>query len=120
MCSINNKGESIMPQDDYMSQSESQHDEMNSHSRGNTLSSHMNCYPMDTRHSQTVGERGPVVLQDNVLHEKLETFAHSKILERPVHVKGYGAFGYFQTINSMRKYTKLCFCRLPASRCRLQ
>ncbi|ACA44015.1 catalase [Clostridium botulinum] len=102
-----------MPQDDYMSQSESQHDEMNSHSRGNTLSSHMNCYPMDTRHSQTVGERGPVVLQDNVLHEKLETFAHSKILERPVHVKGYGAFGYFQTINSMRKYTKLCFLQTP-------
>lgn len=52
-------------------------------------------------HSQTVGERGPVLEQDSVLHETLETFIHEKMLERPVHVKGYGAFGYFQTVHSM-------------------
>ncbi|MCG7337619.1 catalase [Sporosarcina sp. ACRSM] len=60
-------------------------------------------------HSQTVGERGPVLEQDSVLHETLETFIHSKILERPVHVKGFGAFGYFETVNPMAKYTKLSF-----------
>lgn len=60
-------------------------------------------------HSQTVGNRGPVLEQDNVLHETLETFVHTKIIERPVHVKGYGAFGYFQTVHSMAPYTKLCF-----------
>lgn len=64
-------------------------------------------------HSQTVGERGPVLEQDNILHETLETFVHSKILERPVHVKGFGAFGYFETMNSMAKYTKLSFLQNP-------
>ena len=64
-------------------------------------------------HSQTVGERGPVLEQDNVLHETLETFVHTKILERPVHVKGFGAFGYFETMYSMAKYTKLSFLQNP-------
>lgn len=85
------KGENMNRQDDSMLQSESQYGE----------------------HSQTVGERGPVVLQDNVLHEKLETFVNTKIIERQVHVKGYGAFGYFQTMNSMGKYTKLGFLQTP-------
>lgn len=64
-------------------------------------------------HSQTVGERGPVLEQDSVLHEKLETFIHSKILERPVHAKGYSAFGYFQTVHAMTAYTELCFLQNP-------
>nr|WP_284241563.1 catalase [Paenibacillus glycanilyticus] len=64
-------------------------------------------------HSQTVGARGPVLEQDSVLHETMETFIHSKILERPVHVKGWGAFGYFETVHSMAAYTKLCFLQKP-------
>lgn len=64
-------------------------------------------------YSQTVGESGPVLEQDNILHETLETFIHAKILERPVHVKGFGAFGYFETVYSMAKYTKLCFLQNP-------
>ncbi|MED2205662.1 catalase, partial [Bacillus thuringiensis] len=60
-------------------------------------------------HSQTVGSRGPVLEQDSVLHESLQEFIHEKILERPVHVKGFGAFGYFQTIYSMSEHTKLSF-----------
>ena len=60
-------------------------------------------------HSQTVGSRGPVLEQDGVLHETLQEFIHEKILERPVHVKGFGAFGYFQTIYSMSEHTKLSF-----------
>ncbi|WP_040950935.1 catalase [Gorillibacterium massiliense] len=64
-------------------------------------------------HSQTVGERGPVLEQDNILHETLETFIHTKLLERPVHVKGNGAFGYFQTTHAMSAYTQLCFLQNP-------
>ncbi|KKE78924.1 catalase [Bacilli bacterium VT-13-104] len=60
-------------------------------------------------HSQTVGKNGPTLEQDNILHETLETFIHEKIVERPVHVKGYGAFGHFETLNSMSEYTKLPF-----------
>lgn len=59
--------------------------------------------------SQTVGSRGPILKQDNVLHEALQEFIHEKILERPVHAKGFGAFGYFQTIYPMSEHTKLSF-----------
>jgi len=67
-------------------------------------------------HSQTVGDRGPVLEQDNILHETLETFVHEKIMERPVHVKGYGAFGYFETVHSMTPYTKLGFLQSPGQK----
>ncbi|MEW9181047.1 catalase [Bacillus mycoides] len=60
-------------------------------------------------HSQTVGSRGHILKQDNVLHEALQEFIHEKILERPVHAKGFGAFGYFQTIYPMSEHTKLSF-----------
>ncbi|PGS35749.1 catalase [Bacillus cereus] len=62
-----------------------------------------------TLHSQTVGSRGPVLKQDSVLHETLQEFIHEKILERPVHAKGFGAFGYFQTIYPMSEHTTLSF-----------
>ncbi|PEJ59228.1 catalase [Bacillus sp. AFS002410] len=64
-------------------------------------------------HSQTVGSSGPVLEQDSVLHESLQELIQEKILERPLHVKGFGAFGYFQTIHSMSEYTKLNFLQNP-------
>ncbi len=60
-------------------------------------------------HSQTVGDDGPVLVQDGILHERLETFVHQKGIERAVHTKGYGALGTFQTYQSMREYTKAAF-----------
>jgi catalase len=64
-------------------------------------------------HSQTVGARGPVLLQDTVLHETLETFVFSTTLPRRIHTKGYGAFGYFRTTHSMKEYTKAGFLQTP-------
>ncbi|CZT55637.1 Vegetative catalase [Eubacteriaceae bacterium CHKCI005] len=69
-----------------------------------------------TDFSQTAGIRGPVLLQDSILHETLATFVNHKPLERVLHVKGYGAFGYFQPYQSMSKYTKACFLQDPAQR----
>ncbi len=60
-------------------------------------------------HSQTAGPCGPVLTQDIVLHETLESFVHKKIPERAVHTKGYGASGTFTAYQSMEKYTMLCF-----------
>ncbi len=73
----------------------------------------MDCDSQNNLYSQTVGDRGPVLSQDSVLHEKLEDFVHTKIIERQVHVKGFGAFGYFRTIHSMSEYTRLCFVQSP-------
>ena len=42
----------------------------------------------DVSHSQTVGVRGPVLVQDTALHETLETFVFSTTLPRRIHTKG--------------------------------
>ena len=70
----------------------------------------------DRSHSQAAGPGGSVLEQDGVLHETLETFVHSKLLERAVHVKGYGAFGFFQPYESMKAYTTLNFLQNPNQR----
>jgi catalase len=67
----------------------------------------------DVSHSQTVGVRGPVLVQDTALHETLETFVFSTTLPRRIHTKGYGAFGYFHTTHSMKNYTKAGFLQTP-------
>lgn len=67
----------------------------------------------DVSHSQTVGVRGPVLVQDTALHETLETFVFSTTLPRRIHTKGYGAFGYFYTTHSMKQFTKAGFLQTP-------
>jgi catalase len=47
----------------------------------------------DNQNSLTAGERGPVLLQDFHLLEKLAHFNRERIPERVVHAKGAGAFG---------------------------
>ena len=55
----------------------------------------------DNQNSLTVGERGPVVLQDVHLIEKLAHFDRERIPERVVHAKVQGAHGFFQVYKSM-------------------
>lgn len=66
--------------------------------------------------SQTVGERGPVLAQDTVLHENLADFVTTPTRDRVVHTKGYGAFGHFQTTHSMKEYTKASLFQTPGTR----
>jgi catalase len=55
--------------------------------------------------SMTVGPRGPVLLQDFYLHEKLAHFNRERIPERVVHAKGTGAFGKFTVTKDISKFT---------------
>lgn len=50
----------------------------------------------DTDHSLKAGERGPTLLQDHHLREKITHFDHERIPERVVHARGSGAHGYFE------------------------
>ncbi|XP_055537293.1 catalase isoform X1 [Wyeomyia smithii] len=52
----------------------------------------------------TVGERGPVVLQDVHFLDELAHFDRERIPERVVHAKGAGAFGYFEVTHDITKY----------------
>ena len=56
--------------------------------------------------SKTVGPRGPVLLEDYVLHEKMAHFNRERIPERVVHAKGTGAFGTFTVTNDITKYSR--------------
>jgi catalase len=67
----------------------------------------------DNQNSLTVGERGPVLLQDVHLIEKLAHFDRERIPERVVHAIGAGAHGYFQVHKSMAKYTCAKFLQDP-------
>jgi len=60
----------------------------------------------DKLNSVTVGERGPIAIQDHVLIEELAHFDRERIPERVVHAKGAGAFGYFEVTHDISKYCK--------------
>ncbi|MBA6314834.1 catalase [Cellulophaga baltica] len=60
----------------------------------------------DNQNSKTVGEYGPVLLEDIFLIEKLAAFDRERIPERVVHPRGAGASGYFEASKDMSEYTK--------------
>lgn len=56
--------------------------------------------------TQTVGPRGPVLLQDVNFLDELSHFDRERIPERVVHAKGAGAFGYFEVTHpEIKKYS---------------
>ena len=61
---------------------------------------------LNNEDTQSVGARGPLLLQDYILHEKMAHFNRERIPERVVHAKGSGAFGTFTVTNDITKYTK--------------
>jgi catalase len=68
----------------------------------------------DNQNSLHSGDRGPTLLEDFVLREKITHFDHERIPERIVHARGAGAHGYFQPYRSMKKVTKAAFLADPA------
>src|SRR5690349_7425922 len=70
----------------------------------------------DTNNSLKVGERGPTLLEDFHLREKITRFDHERIPERVVHARGTGAHGFFQVYESLEDITAADFLRDPAAR----
>ncbi len=54
----------------------------------------------------SAGSRGPLLLQDFILHEKMAHFNRERIPERVVHAKGSGAYGTFTVTHDITKYTR--------------
>jgi catalase len=63
----------------------------------------------DTNHSLKAGRRGPVLLQDHHLREKITHFDHERIPERVVHARGAGAHGVFRGYGTAEQITKATF-----------
>ncbi|MFR9650707.1 MAG: catalase [Rikenellaceae bacterium] len=60
----------------------------------------------DNENSQTAGVRGPILLQDPWLIEKLAHFDREVIPERRMHAKGSGAYGTFTVTHDITKFTR--------------
>jgi catalase len=63
----------------------------------------------DNQNSLKAGARGPVLLQDFILREKIMHFDHERIPERVVHARGSAAHGYFECLDSCADITSADF-----------
>jgi catalase len=70
----------------------------------------------NTDNSLHAGTRGPSLIEDFHLREKLMRFDHERIPERVVHARGSGAHGYFQVYESLARYTTADFLADPSLR----
>jgi catalase len=86
------------------------------HGKGEFLTTNQGVRVGDDHNSLKVGSRGPTLLEDFLLREKITHFDHERIPERVVHARGAGAHGYFQVYESMAQYTTARFLQDPAVR----
>ena len=70
----------------------------------------------DDQNSLKAGERGPSLLEDFILREKITHFDHERIPERVVHARGAGAHGYFQVFKPLARLTRAKFLQDPSVR----
>ncbi|MGE2729024.1 catalase [Mycolicibacterium vaccae] len=85
------------PQDDPRSQ------------QGRYLTSAQGVRIPDTDHSLKAGKRGPTLMEDFHLREKITHFDHERIPERVVHARGAAAHGVFEAYGNAAKFTKAAF-----------
>ncbi len=71
----------------------------------NTLTTTAGAPVPSNNNSTTAGERGPIMLQDYQLIEKLAHQNRERIPERAVHAKGWGAYGTFTVTHDITRYT---------------
>ena len=70
----------------------------------------------DNQNSLKSGERGPVLLEDFVLREKIFHFDHERIPERIVHARGSAAHGFFELYESLSAFTKADIFQRPGEK----
>jgi len=70
------------------------------------LSTNQGVAVSDNQSSLKAGLRGPTLLEDFILREKITHFDHERIPERIVHARGSGAHGFFECYKPLSKYTK--------------
>ena len=73
---------------------------------GQVLTTNQGVAVSDNQHSLKAGLRGPALLEDFVLREKITHFDHERIPERIVHARGSAAHGYFECYEALPQYTR--------------
>jgi catalase len=73
---------------------------------GQVLTTNQGVAISDNQNSLKAGLRGPTLLEDFILREKITHFDHERIPERIVHARGSGAHGYFESYEAHGRLTK--------------
>jgi catalase len=81
-------------------------DRVRTDSSGQRLTTNQGVPVADNQHSLKAGLRGPALLEDFILREKITHFDHERIPERIVHARGSAAHGYFECYRSMANVTR--------------
>ena len=85
-------------------------------SGGRMLTTNFGQAVADNQNSLKAGVRGPALLEDFILREKITHFDHERIPERIVHARGSAAHGFFECYQSMEKYTRASFLAKKGNR----
>ena len=72
-------------------------------SSGQVLTTNMGVAVADNQNSLKAGLRGPTLMEDFILREKITHFDHERIPERIVHARGSAAHGYFESYQDLRR-----------------
>ena len=83
---------------------------------GEALTTNQGVVIADNQNSLKSGARGPTLLEDFVLREKITHFDHERIPERIVHARGSGAHGYFQVYEPLTELTRAGFLQDPRAK----
>ncbi len=75
-------------------------------SSAQTLTTNQGVHVADNQNSLKAGLRGPTLLEDFILREKITHFDHERIPERVVHARGSAAHGYFECYDALGPITK--------------
>ncbi|GLS95552.1 catalase [Piscinibacter gummiphilus] len=75
-------------------------------STGQVLTTNQGVAIADNQNSLKAGVRGPVLLEDFILRDKLTHFDHERIPERIVHARGSAAHGYFECYEALTELTR--------------
>jgi catalase len=81
-------------------------DRVRADSSGQALTTNQGVAVGDNQNSLKAGLRGPTLLEDFILREKITHFDHERIPERIVHARGSAAHGFFECAKSMESLTR--------------
>ena len=82
---------------------------------GESLTTNQGLLISDNQNSLRAGTRGPTLLEDHIMREKIMHFDHERIPERVVHARGAAAHGVFEVYQPMTNVTKAGFLQIPST-----
>ena len=91
--------------------------ELHQSANGEALTDNFGHNISDNQNSLKAGERGPTLLEDHILREKIFHFDHERIPERIVHARGSAAHGVFECTDAIPELTRAHLFQKKGTKC---